>query len=217
MPRRPLKIWGYDPNTGQEIVWLQSPRPGLNSDAKNGPIIRATPVLGIQGVGMSLAYGLEITTYEPPCPEGYDRYILGHRWQMTHEWDEDYYITRNVTGQIWFHTGIMEANGFRPDNITRQLFHPIPLGFKRRLGPVRFSSDKTSLLYSYSDTDQKIVFAPGLSGATEIELVERVSYVSPGRTSNVDEIQAKQWNDAGAWNRWLWRGNRAWDWVRNLF
>lgn len=188
VPRKLLRIWGWNPNTNEEIDWLRSPREGLTCDAKNGPFVRAQMVSGIAGEGVSMAVGLEIQTWEPPCPEGYDRLILGHRWQMTHEWDIDYYLTRNVVGHIWFHTGLLKKYGYKHDAVVQQLFHPIPRGFQRALGPVSLCPDGSTVQYSYSDTDQRFVFVPGESGGTRIELTERTSYVAPGRAVGVNDL-----------------------------
>ncbi|WP_206696051.1 hypothetical protein, partial [Streptococcus pseudopneumoniae] len=52
IPRRPLRIWGYDSRTGDDITWLSSPRQGLPCDAKNVPFVRAQTVSGAAGGGM---------------------------------------------------------------------------------------------------------------------------------------------------------------------
>jgi hypothetical protein len=179
VPRKTLVIWAYGGVGDTQQVWLQSPRPGLNQDARGGPIVQAIPVTSIQGQGVSMGVQLSIKTWVPPCPYGSDRLILAHRWQTTLEHDDDFFLTRRITGEMHFHAGVKEKFDIRPDWVYHQMFHPIPLGFRRTLGPVSRSPDGLVVRYSYIDTDQRVVFDPTNSGATRVEIVEHSGMVAP--------------------------------------
>ena len=184
-PRKPLIIWAYDKDGTTPVVWLRSPRIGpdgvnpLPRDAFIGPIVQANVVTATLGSGVSFGVQMEIKTWLPPCPDGSDRLILAHRWQQGHGHDENYYLTRTTVGEIWFNGGVKDQFSLRSDVIARQLFHPIPLGFRRYLGPVTQSPDGLVVRYTFDDVDQKVVFDPGASGATTIAISENVNYRVP--------------------------------------
>lgn len=178
--RRTLIISGYSSNSGEEIVWLQSPIAPATYDANNGPKVHSCNVVGITGMPGHFAVQLEIETSTPPVESGSDRPLLAHRWQMRHTHDENYYLTRAVTGQAIFHPGLIDHYAQNPDTFRAQLFHPIPLGFKRTLGPIDMSPDNCVLQYQYMDTDTTIMFDAADSGATAIDVQEKAVYVSAG-------------------------------------
>jgi hypothetical protein len=201
IPRRPLAIWAYD-SDDTPLYWLVSParKPGQNAflprDAYNGPLVQAQVVTAAFGEGNTFGVQLEIKTWVPPCPSGSDRLVLSHRWQMAHGHDANYYLARTITGEIWFHGGLKDEHKNRPDLVARQLFHPIPLGFKRTLGPITRSPDGLVVRYSFVDTDQKVVFDPGRSGATNIAISENVSYSAPFQ--GVEQLMADAREGLGA-------------------
>jgi hypothetical protein len=183
VPRQPLIIWGYGTD-GRTQVWLASPRPVggglfLPRDAFNGPIVQANVVTANLGGGNVFGVQLEVKTWVPPCPAGSDRAVLAHRWQMAHHRDENNYLTRTTTGELYFHGGLADAYSFNRGLIARQFFHPIPLGFRRYMGPVTLSPDGLVVRYGFSDVDQTIVFDAGGTGATTIAISENVQYTAP--------------------------------------
>ncbi len=179
VPRKKLLIWAFD-STGTPLVWLESPRRDAPCDAKHGPVCLNTTVR--QGPnGVSMFVSMDFRTWLTPAEDGSDRPLISHRWHMVHTEDEDHYLTRLVTGEAVFDLGnLLEANQ-NPDWFRRQLFHPIPLGFKRSLGPIDLSPDGTTLRYQYSDTDQRVVFDASDTGATNIDIKEYVKYTHPWR------------------------------------
>lgn len=178
-PRRKLLVWAFD-QSGAPIVWIESPRRNAPSDARTGPVVLNCSVR--QGPnGNSFFVGFDIRTWLTPCEDGSDRPLLSHRWQMTHTEDENHYLTRVVRGTAVFDLGNLLEAGQNPDWFRKQLFHPIPFGFRRRLGPVTLSSDGAVLNYEYSDTDQTITFDPWDTGATQLEIHEKVHYYNPWR------------------------------------
>ena len=72
---------------------------------------------------------------------------------------------------------LLEAYELNPDWFRSQLFHPIPLGFRRHVPVVTLSPDGNTLKYTVTDTDTSVVFDAGDTGATQMDIVERVKYV----------------------------------------
>ena len=176
-PRKKLILWASDRRTGREIRWLESPRPGFSVDAANGPFPLACDVVSVKGEGLSVGVLFQIRTVLPPCAA--DRFVLAHRWEMSHGHDADHYLTRTIKGQVVFHSGVRDLLGLRPDDVRNQFIHPIPVGFQRQVPVVTMSSDGLTLSYVVTDTNPKIVFSPGDSGCTDIAIMEKVTYLSP--------------------------------------
>lgn len=179
VPRKKMIVWAFD-KSGAAKIWIESPRRAAPSDAKNGPVVLNCSVKQSPN-GNSFFVSLDIRTWTVPVEDGSDRPLLSHRWHMRHTEDENHYLTREVTGVAVFDVGNMMEASQNPDWFRRQLFHPIPLGFRRRLGPIDLSPDGTTLTYSYADTDETIVFDAWDTGATSIDIKEKVHYVNPWR------------------------------------
>lgn len=180
IPRRKLIIGSLD-DKGRLIVWLESPKTGLLCDMAGGPKPISVDVISVAGQGQTFGVHVQIETFQSPCTYQSDRALISHRWQMTHDHNEDNYLTRTIEGEAVFNLGVVASSIFQPDWIRGQLFHPIPLGFQRRLGPISLSPDGTTLKYTVSDVDTTILFDPGDSGATQMEIVENVAYSAPFR------------------------------------
>ncbi len=181
--RKKLRIWGYNPNnTGNVEPWVESPVDPSTSDADNGPKVHACNIVSATGSPGSLGVQMEIETCLPPVWN--DKPILGHRWQMTHGHDENNYLTRTVVGEAVFHPGLMDKFAQSPDWFRRQLFHPIPLGFRRKLGDISLSPDGCILKYEYSDTDPTIMFNDNGALAANIDIKETFQYI-PGNWASV--------------------------------
>jgi len=178
-PRQKLILWAYERQTGKPFRWLESPRPGMVVDANNGPITLSADVVSAIGQPESVAVHVQVQTFVPPCPAGTDKFILSHRWTVAHEPDENHYLSRIVEGTVRFHAGALIAAGVQPDWFRRQLLHPIPVGFERKPPRAALSPDGLTLKYRVVDTDPTITFDPGNSGATFIDIQEKVTYNSP--------------------------------------
>lgn len=177
-PRGKLKISAYDTD-GKKVTWLESPRPGFSVDAANGPRPLAVDVVSATGDAGTLGVYFQIETCLPPCPNGSDRLVLSHRWQMTHEHDSNYYLTRIIEGEIVFNAAVVAKSGLTPDLVRAQFIHPVPLGFKRGGPRIVASSDGLTIGYAVADTDQTVTFSPGDSGATQLDVQEQYAYESP--------------------------------------
>lgn len=178
-PRKKLLVWAFD-RDGQPRVWIESPRQQNESDAKNGPVTLNCTVRSGPNPNTFFT-ALDIRTWATPCEDGSDRPLLSHRWQMSHIEDQNHYLTRLIRGTAVFNLGVLLATDQNPDWFRQQFFHPIPLGFERHLGPITLSSDGTTLSYEYYDTDVTCVFDPSDSGATTMEIVEKIEYNNPWR------------------------------------
>lgn len=179
-PRQKIILWAYDMQTGQPVRWLESPRPGFTTDADGGPFVLSLDVISVSGEPQSIGVYIQISTFLPACPVGSDRFVLSHRWQTEHGHDEDNYLTRTIVGTARFHHGIKELLGLNPDAVRRQLIHPIPLGFRRTVPEILLSPDGCTLRYTIRDTCPTIVFAPGDSNCTQIQIAEQFNYNTTG-------------------------------------
>lgn len=174
LPRQRFILWAYSRASARPIKWLESPRPGFTTDAGNGPKPLSVDVVSASGEPNSVVVHFQIQTETSPCPTGSDRLVLSHRWQMSHTHDENNYLTRVVDGQIVFNGAVMRLQGIRPDFVRAQFIHPVPIGFERKVPLVVQSSDGLTIRYQIRDTDPKIIFDPSDSGATMIQIVEKM-------------------------------------------
>jgi len=185
MPRKKLKITAYRPGKKetdpvQEVVWLESPRPGLVCDSMNGPHPLGCTLTEPTGdAPVSAALNFQIETHLPPVDVDEARALISHRWTTTLAHDEDYYATRIVNGEAVFDASLLQLEGRPPSDFLNQLYHPIPLGYQRGLPEVSLSSDGSKLEYSFTDTAVPCVFDAGETGATQCWIEEEWKYVSP--------------------------------------
>ena len=191
VPRQPLILFAWDRQTGMPIQWLTSPRPGFPVDVCNGPKPISCDVVAVAGEPDSIGVHYQIQTWMLPCPEGSDRFILSHRWTMSHTHDEDNYLTRVVQGKIVFNGAYIAAFGVRPEWVLNQMIHPIPLGYRRHVPQVTQSSDGLVIDYTIEDTDPTIIFEPADSGAVGIDIVEDFAYTSPAISAETGFIGSR--------------------------
>ncbi len=203
-PRKKLRITGID-TTGQERVFLESPRfsnysdltaqtrnvPGLTrgdqrhtkltvaTDATNGPTPLKCDIVEPAGECVSLSIHFMIETALVPCGSADEKLILSHRWQTVHTHDENNYLTRKILGTVVFNGSFLNLSGMSADFFRHQFFHPIPLGFERKLPILALSSDGLTVQYEVNDTDTAITFDPGDSGATAMQITEELNYLAP--------------------------------------
>lgn len=194
IPRKKLKIEAYHPD-GKKYTWLESPRPfpenrelrnkpgaaydGTTTDAANGPIPLRVDIVNPAGEGTSMGVHFMVETCLVPVAPEEERLILSHRWEVQHTHDDDHYLTRITRGQVVFNGGLTRLTGQSPDWFRSQFFHPVPLGFVRKVPEVVASSDGLSVHYTITDTDPHCTFDPGDSGATSMDIVESLNYLQP--------------------------------------
>ena len=179
LPRRQLRIgWPKDDNpVGPAGWWLVAPAANRLVDPANGPFPVAVDVVDMGGEGVTFGVSIQIVAHTPATPE--DVLVLSHRWEMTHVHDDSGYLTRIIDGIIIFNGAEVNASGVQPDWLRNQFFMPIPLGFRRYLDPVTASPDGLTIRYRIRDVDQTVVFDPGDSGATQMDIQETVEYIVP--------------------------------------
>lgn len=186
-PRQSLILWAADRRTGALVRWLESPRPGFMVDCKNGPKPISCDIITADGeVAAGMFYQIE--TCVQPCPAGSDRLVTSHRWKMTHTHDANNYLTRVIEGTIVFNSEVVYLLSISPDWVRNQFLHPVPLGYQRRVPSISISEDGLTITYVITDTDPTIVFEPGDSGATAIQIIENMELVYPSpRVARVRE------------------------------
>lgn len=179
IPRKKLVLWAWDRKAGSLIKWVESPRDGMSVDATTGPLPLSCDVVSVAGEPNSTAVHFQIQTDITPCATGAERFVLAHRWTMSHSYDADYYLTRTTRGEITFHAGVRDLIATNPDSVRNQFILPIPLGFRRYIREVTQSPDGCVISYVIDDTDPTVCFSPGDSGATQMSIVETSQYTSP--------------------------------------
>ncbi len=180
VPRKKLKITGYRPSDGGAFTWLESPRPGLSVDCLSGPhplgCVLAEPTGDAPASGV---LNFQIETHLPLAESQSARAIISHRWSTTLSHDEDYYPTRTIHGEVVFDVGLMAFMMRKPDDFLSQLYHPIPVGYRRGLPEVGMADDGSRLSYTITDTKVAGVFDPANTGATNMWINEQWHYTSP--------------------------------------
>lgn len=187
-----LRIYGWDhhargvtglvDNEGK-VLLLESPKGDYRTDPNLGPHPVALDI--IDGSDNSFAVFFQIKTAVLPCEDNSDRLVLSHTWQASHTHDEDQYLTRVMDGEIVFNGSMITTLGVNIDNVRSQFFLPIPPGCYRTIEHVTPSTDGLTLNYRYSDHDQTIVFDAGDSGATRIDIAEKLGYYMPWEVNDV--------------------------------
>lgn len=217
-PRRKLKMTAYRRDAAgnpQAFVFLESPRPGLLVDSLNGPHPLGCTTTEMTGEApVSGVLNFQIETHLPPVDNDASRPIISHRWVTTIGHDEDYYATRQITGEAVFDTGLMQRFSESHDAFISQLYHPIPLGFRRNLPSVELSSDGSHLTYTITDTAVSCVFDAADSGATQMMIAENWKFTSPKGMGywSVGE----NGSDGGGGRNWFQRRVDANPWMKDL-
>lgn len=194
-PRRKLKITAYrklqNEDKPVEFTWLESPRGSLKIDAANGPhplgctLVEPTGEAPVSGL-----LNFQIETHLPLAEGDEARPLISHRWTTSVQHDEDYYATRVVSGEAVFDPSLLDKFAAHPHEFISQLYHPIPVGFRRGLPEVTLESDNSRLSYTFTDTAVPMVFDAGTSGATQCWIEEEWKYVSPmGISMSRDAIE----------------------------
>jgi len=206
-PRRQLKLTAYRVGANgqpQPFVFLQSPRPGMNIDSLNGPHPLGCTVTEPTGEApVSAVVNFQIETHLPLVDTDAARPIISHRWTTVIGHDEDYYATREISGEAVFDTALMARYDQLPDAFLSQLYHPIPLGYRRNLPHVELSSDGSHLTYQITDTAVPCVFDAADSGATQLLVAENWKFQSPkglnfwGDTSQKED--ERSWYNPRGW------------------
>jgi hypothetical protein len=240
-PRQPLIYATVDlNNAAKTVTLLRSPRqvPGAAAqpngqptffavDSKNGPLPVGTPDI-IENVGdKTFLVRFEIETWLNECdnlhPPGFNvgRVCLAHRWEDSHEIDEDFFTTRTVLGTAIFDAGWLKylpnifpavnaGQPWAPDDFRSTFFHPIQNGFQRRNIQVTATEDGLACNYSFQDEQMPYTLNNTMNIAN-FQGAYRIGIAMPGG------ILAAGAQEPGFWSTFLFGrfGNAAAEIIKN--
>ena len=156
-----------------------TPRMMPHSDAANGPTPLRCDVVGAVGEGVTAGVLYTIEFNLVPVSAEVEKLILSHRWEISHQSDEDYYLTRVTTGIVVANGELLRGFDVPLSWFQQEFFHPIPLGFIRSAPEIKLSPDGLTMMYTIRDRDPTCMFDPGDSGATHLDIQETVSVLTP--------------------------------------
>lgn len=122
-------------------------------DANNGPKPISFSVVGVVGQ-KTMICDFAIETWVKNCATNYS--ILSHRWEMSHQIDQNFLTTRTISGLAILRTDWLNQVGapqLSPDQYRGWLFHPVPDNYQRTI-QIQLSADNTSLRYVITDVEQ---------------------------------------------------------------
>lgn len=176
-PRRPLRIYGPD-WSGVEEAELCSVLPaGEECDPIGGPFNLQCDIVTATDMGFVVYLQYRFATL--PCAADAQRLVLSHRYDATEMPTENGYSARRIEGEIVFNGTMIHTFGINADKFRNQYFLPIPLGHERKVEYVRARGDGMMIEYAYTDTEVPITFDAGDSGATHLEISEKLGYYNP--------------------------------------
>lgn len=180
-PRKRLVIKGDDWSGLKDVEMVSIPRVGNGQaevcDAIGGPIPLKCDIVSQSEMGFVVYYQIRFATL--PCEDASHRLVLSHRYDSADIGSDTGYHARRVEGEIVFNGAMVHTHKISPDKFRQQFFLPIPLGHKRQVEYVRAIGDGLKIEYGYVDQDQTIVFDPGDSGATHLEIAEKLGFYPP--------------------------------------
>jgi hypothetical protein len=147
-----------------EQVMLESPRPGVDYDAKNGPIVTGLNITRAIG-GATFLVDLGITTWVADSRSS--KALVSNRYSMSHDISEDMYLSIRVVGTAIIRRD--QKDVLNPDRLRKELLLPVPPGFRRTNLQVQGDSTGQSVTYSYDDIQRAHYLYPYDSKATRIE------------------------------------------------
>jgi hypothetical protein len=221
-PRKKL-LFQVDSNldNGQRETLLESPQSAelagggdeATVDCKGGPIPRECNVTRLVGASaMIVQYKVE--TYVDEAPAYFSlserkRVIQSHLWTMSTQVDEQFFTTREVSGEAIMRTDGLELHEIKADALRRELFHPIPTGFQRRDIQVTANPDGSGVAYAYRDVECPSYFLAHGSGATQISGTHRISLVQDENLLGAMANFANQVNQFEGNRKWAWGGDNT--------
>jgi len=151
-----------------------------NADARLGPTPTKCNIIGPSGNGECLLYDFGIKFWVNEAnnffgnPNSKPPLLLSNRWTMTRQINRDgelaaYETTRLIQGSAIFRTDRMLEALACPDQFSRTLLHPVPLGFQRIACDVAAIPDATGVEYSIVDQQVPIsLIAQNTPGVVKI-------------------------------------------------
>lgn len=146
----PRKTLTYVDEAGATI--LTSPAAGFPCDSRGGPYVRVNQIRKIWGSRSWLV----VFAVETFINEGNTSVILSNRWDMSADIDVDHYATRTIRGVAVFDKGQLDKVGKAADQFRKDLFHPVPINFRRENVQVYTASDGCTVYYTVIDKEQPV-------------------------------------------------------------
>jgi hypothetical protein len=200
VPRKKLKVWYAMPGGVTNNI-LESPLPvpealknavtydspqdnptrvtqtDFEVDATDGPHCKVIWTKDEASEG-SLIVGLEFETCVPLCHQGYSP-LISNRFTMAFNANEDYFLTRTISGEAVFRADVMNIIRYDPFAL-RKSFLIMPPGGYKRSASVQFDSSNTSCQYEIQDTELPMSW-PGCApfGVTRVEAIQSREYITP--------------------------------------
>ena len=127
-------------------------------DAKNGPVPVNVQVKQVVGTRTFLVYFEVLTWLAWQAADASEPSVLSHRWEMSHDIDENHFTTRTVEGSAVFRGDLLYDQPGQPqrvpDDFRLRLLHPIPNSFRRTGIQVIAAGDGLSVRYRFQDVEQ---------------------------------------------------------------
>jgi hypothetical protein len=182
-PRKPLRIYGPDWSGIEEFDLVSIPREGEACDAIGGPFSLQCDIVSQSPMGFAVYLQYKFAVL--PCADAAHRLVLSHRYDAAEVGAENGYGGRKIAGEIVFNGAMVHTHHITPDAFRAQFFLPIPLGHERHIEYVEAKGDGLTIAYAYTDFDKSVTFDPGDSGATAMEISEKVGFYSPPMQNSV--------------------------------
>lgn len=181
-PRKKLVIWLdsslTDNNDPREII-LESPLPGMVTDARFGPQVKIHNVDGGHG-NASIWLSMSIHTDVCRCNEDSKRYLLSNSYSWTVQPIGSNLVAHVIDGTAIFRMDNLLAGRVTADQLRAQFMHPIPPGFQREVPMVQILPGGDAVRYRIVDVEKHLNFIGGqVYHAHEIEVVEHREYGKP--------------------------------------
>jgi hypothetical protein len=163
-------------------------------DARWGPAPICLNLIRFMGTKTVVAY-FEIECWVPvDCPSNRVS-VLAHRFEMSHDYDDEGYCTRTINGTAVFRRDLLEDQNLVPDDFRARLFHPVPFRFKREAVRVSEASDGTSVRYTIKDVQQPATIIPMLSDVVDAEAFKYKQNLEAGRWAHQIVKLEGTWKD----------------------
>ena len=102
--------------------------------------------------------------------------LLLHEWSMEHDIDQDFFVTRTVTGRAVFRTDVLTREGLVPDQLRYWLGHPVPERFARQRVWVKALPDNRTVEYTILDRERTIPWDPNQATRVECVYTESINH-----------------------------------------
>lgn len=194
IPRRKMFVWLNDDaeNPTKRNFIFESPNVfGAVCDAINGPLVQNVQLINLGGQS-TIALRIQIETAVAPTfdlsqkPKDKWPILISNTWNYSISHSDRYFVMRIITGEAVFRMDLFRMSGLTVDFFAKELFFPIPAGFKRLPPKLSLSEDGTTLNYEISDEQLPYSFPGGVSyGTNYIEVIEHRGYSAPSVITNL--------------------------------